>query len=202
MQSLFDLGIAEKKRPAKRPPTGRKQYRRRASEDYHRPQVYAFSLIVDDSLPSEREARIAAMAARWQAGVPLIPANEMTLIDFVAALESLGMSMWEESLAKRGLRECLSGIHRTDNGRYRIRPGWDSERQRHGSVVNGYADTLGEAKSKLIAWWKSHRNIDITYTPPPWFIELVGDAERLQSEQSGDADGLTLGVLPDDDEDD
>lgn len=187
--TLFGVVVEKKKPRPPKPSPSRSQYRRRAWEDYVSTSLFVSELF--ETKPSKsRKARIEALAARHAARTPLHRPDDPTAphIDWVSLLTRLGHDMWEETLAKRGLRETAAGIHKADNGRFRVRP-WDPNRQRHVSMKNGYADTYGEAVDKLVAYWK-RRGVDISHTPPDWFKECLGIAMHLQGEASEAAGGL------------
>lgn len=180
--------------------TSRSQYRRSAWEDFATATLYVSDLFDNDVAPEEKAKRVEILAARYNARTPLRRIGDYTpsSLDWVNFLQELGEKMWEESCAERGLRHAVHGIHLT-GGRPRIRP-WDPNTQRHASVKDGYANSLGEAKAKLIAWWKK-RGLDISFTPPAWFVECLGDAQRLQAKLSEDAGGMAWDVKKDDADD-
>lgn len=201
-QGLLGDGWGSRKpsRRARPKKTGRTQYRRSAWEDYATATLYVEELFSDDPAPEEREKRVEILAQRYGARTPLSRAADYTpsSVDWVAFLQELGEKMWEESCAARGLRHAVHGIHAAGN-LCRIRP-WNPDTQRHASVKDGYAATPGEAKAKLIAWWRK-RGLDISFDPPPWFKECLALAQRLQAHQSEAAGGKAWDVKPEADDD-
>jgi hypothetical protein len=124
-----------------------------------------------------------------------VEADAVRLVDYIRHLTRLGEMLWEDALAERGLRGCVKGIHKADNGRWRVRP-WCPNTQRHVSIVDGYRNTRGEAKARLVEWWKVERNLDISYDPPQWLVDAIYTA-HADLAKLPEAAGLKWDLEPD-----
>jgi hypothetical protein len=216
VKNLFGEAVVTRKVRAKKRKTGRSQYRRSAWEDYSSAILFAGRLWESDSLPpwspspstsltpsDTFSARVEELRARWEGRTKLLrpadPANPAP--DWVRILTEIGHAMHEEYLAKRGLRYTFAGIHRVHPddpaSGWRVQV-WDTNEQKHEHVC--YKPTEGEARAALIAYWRDSHGLDVSYTPPDWFREMLAEAQRLQAATSEAAGGMAWDVKGDEEE--
>ncbi len=226
MSSLFADDKLPTKPPRVSRVSSRRQYRCQLWEKHCRPQVFATDLaepaqpilaevsiadLRDHSkdlthiLTACRDVRAAEYERRYTSRQPFqLQTDAVRLVDYIKSLTLLGEALWEDALAARGLRSCVKGIHKVVSGsgvhqktRWRVRP-WCPNTQRHVTGLDDcYRDTRGEAKERLIGWWKEERNIDISYKPPVWLVDALYEAHRELSRLAEAVGGIGFDVEPD-----